>query len=118
MNRSQCRLCGALLEHTFLDLGVSPLSNAYLFEGELASIELFYPLTVLVCNQCFLVQLQTTQSADTIFSNYSYFSSYSDTWLQHAKTYTDNMTARLRLNAGSYVVEIASNDGYLLQYFV
>ncbi len=113
-----CRFCGAFLEHTFIDLGVSPLANTYLKPSELYTMEPFYPLCVHVCEQCFLVQLEEFESPERIFGDYAYFSSYSDTWLRHAKVYADLMVARFGLNASTQVVEIGSNDGYLLQYFV
>jgi 2-polyprenyl-3-methyl-5-hydroxy-6-metoxy-1,4-benzoquinol methylase len=113
-----CRFCAAPLRYTFVDLGMSPLCESYVSEEELNGMERFYPLHVYVCDQCFLVQLEEYVSASDIFSEYAYFSSYSDSWLQHASNYTEAMTTRFGLNADSHVVEIASNDGYLLQYFV
>jgi 2-polyprenyl-3-methyl-5-hydroxy-6-metoxy-1,4-benzoquinol methylase len=113
-----CRFCGAALENTFVDLGMSPLCETYPAAGELNRGEKFYPLHVYVCGKCFLVQLEQYESPEAIFSDYAYFSSYSDSWLKHAKTYCEKMTVRFGLNAGSFVVEVASNDGYLLQYFV
>lgn len=113
-----CRFCGCTLHHTFTDLGMSPLCETFLKTEELACSETFYPLRVLVCEQCFLVQLQEFVSPETIFSEYAYFSSYSDSWLLHAKTYTRKMIDRFGLDQNSMVVELASNDGYLLQYFV
>lgn len=118
IHNSGCRFCGSTLQHTFVDLGMSPLCESYLRAEQLNHMEPFYPLHVYVCERCFLVQLQEYVSPDHIFSEYAYFSSYSDTWLQHAKTYTDAMIDRFRLHQSSHVVEIASNDGYLLQYFV
>ncbi|MGH7380668.1 MAG: methyltransferase domain-containing protein [Candidatus Methylomirabilales bacterium] len=115
---SGCRFCGSILEHTFVDLGISPLANSYLKPSQLNQMEPFYPLHVYVCDCCFLVQLEEVVSPKDIFSDYSYFSSYSDTWLEHARTYTDMMVKRCGLDEQSQVVEIASNDGYLLQYFV
>jgi hypothetical protein len=112
-----CRFCASALTQTFCDLGMSPLSNAYLGADQLQQMERFYPLHAYVCGQCFLVQLQEFESPEAIFSDYAYFSSYSQTWLAHAKAYTDAMIARFDFGASSQVVEIASNDGYLLQYF-
>jgi 2-polyprenyl-3-methyl-5-hydroxy-6-metoxy-1,4-benzoquinol methylase len=106
------------LQHVFADLGMSPLSNSYIRPEQHNQMERFYPLRTYVCEQCLLVQLEEFESPDHIFSDYAYFSSYSDTWLQHAKAYTEQMTARFGLNSRSQVVELASNDGYLLQYFV
>lgn len=117
-NRCCCRFCGEILKHTFVDLGMSPLCESYVKPEQLNQMEPFYPLHVYVCSSCFLVQLQEYVSPDQIFSNYAYFSSYSDTWLQHAKAYTEKMVDRFKLHGQSQVVEIASNDGYLLQYFV
>jgi len=115
---SSCRFCGASLHHTFVDLGMSPLCESYLSADELNAMEPFYPLHVYVCEQCFLVQLEEYVSPAHIFTEYAYFSSYADTWLQHARLYTEHMTRRFGLNSASQVVEVASNDGYLLQYFV
>lgn len=117
MNSPLCRFCRTPLTHTFCDLGMSPLSNAYLAADQLNAMEPFYPLHAHVCANCFLVQLQEFQSPAQIFSDYAYFSSYSDSWLEHAKSYADQMTQRLGLGPSSHIVEIASNDGYLLQYF-
>lgn len=113
-----CRFCNTPLKHLFVSLGFSPLSNAYLRKEDLHKMEPSYPLEVYVCDNCFLVQLEEFESPENIFTDYAYFSSYSDTWLKHAKDYTDKMTRRFGLDNKSYVVEIASNDGYLLQYFV
>lgn len=113
-----CRFCGTELRHTFVDLGMSPPCESYRKPEQLNAMEPFYPLHVYVCEQCFLVQLQEYISPENIFSEYAYFSSYSDTWLQHAKNYTEMAVARFQLNEHTQVVEIASNDGYLLQYFV
>ena len=117
MKTSCCRFCGASLRHTFIDLGMSPLANMYLSPDQLHQMELFYPLHVYVCEHCFLTQLEEFATPEHIFSDYAYFASYSDTWLQHARLYTEMIVARLGLNTRSQVVEIASNDGYLLQYF-
>jgi hypothetical protein len=113
-----CRFCAAPLRHTFVDLGMSPLCESYVGAADLNRMEPFYPLRVHVCERCFLVQLEAYVSPERIFSEYAYFSSYSESWLRHAKGYTDMAAARFGLGAGSLVVEIASNDGYLLQYFV
>jgi SAM-dependent methyltransferase len=112
-----CRFCGASLRHTFVDLGMSPLANAYLTSAQLSQMEPFYPLHVHVCERCFLVQLEGFASPEHIFSDYAYFASYSDSWLRHAQLYVEMAIARLGLGRHSLVVEIASNDGYLLQYF-
>ena len=115
----QCRFCGAELQHTFLDLGASPIANDYLNTSQLSQMEPFYPLHVKVCDECFLVQVSDCISARHIFSdNYAYFSSFSDSWLAHAKAYVEMITARLALGKQHHVVEVACNDGYLLQYFV
>ena len=114
----QCRFCGSPLSLSFADLGMSPLSNAYLKPGQLGKMEPFYPLHAWVCESCFLVQLEEFESPEHIFSDYAYFSSFSDSWLDHARQFTDQVAKRFALDASSFVVEIASNDGYLLQYFV
>ena len=113
-----CRFCGAALRQTFVDLGMSPLCETYPAREDLNSGEVYYPLHVYVCERCFLVQLEEYESAEHIFSDYAYFSSYSDSWLKHCETYCDKMTNRFGLHEKSLVVEVASNDGYLLQYFV
>jgi SAM-dependent methyltransferase len=113
-----CRFCGTHLRHTVVDLGMSPLCESYVSAEQLNQVEAFYPLHVQVCHNCYLVQLQTFVSPEHIFTEYAYFSSYADTWLQHAKAYTDLMLQRFDLNRNSHVVEVASNDGYLLQYFM
>ena len=113
-----CRVCGSTLKYTFVDLGMSPLCESYLSPDQLNQMEPFYPLHVYVCERCFLVQLQEYVSPEKVFTEYAYFSSYSDSWLQHAKSYTDLMVERFSIGAQSQVVELASNDGYLLQYFV
>jgi len=118
MKPAACRFCGAPLGLSFADLGMSPPSNSFLQAADLNRMERFYPLHAWVCEQCFLVQLEEFETPEQIFSDYAYFSSYSESWLAHAQAYTQAMTARLGLNAASFVVEIASNDGYLLQYFV
>jgi SAM-dependent methyltransferase len=118
MSPSPCRFCGTPLEAVFADLGMSPLANSYLTPDRANAMEPFYPLRVLVCANCFLVQLEEFETADAIFSDYAYFSSYSTSWLDHARRYTDAMIERFALTGDSQVVELASNDGYLLQYFV
>ena len=118
MQTPKCRFCETNLKHTFADLGVSPLANSYLNEAQLHSMEPFYPLHAYVCDACFLVQLKEYESPQQIFGEYAYFSSYSDTWLDHAKNYTEQAIDALQLNADSLVVEAGSNDGYLLQFFL
>ena len=112
-----CRSCKSRLQHTFVDLGMSPLCQSIIKPSQLNHMEPFYPLHALVCDHCFLVQLLDYVSPESIFSEYAYFSSYSDSWLAHAKRYTDQMTEMFHLGGKSQVVELASNDGYLLQYF-
>ena len=113
-----CRLCGAALSETFVDLGMSPPCESYRAADELDSAEVTYPLHVRVCPSCLLVQLPDYVDAVDIFGGeYAYFSSYSDSWVEHARRYAHDMTARLGLGADSFVVEVASNDGYLLQHF-
>ena len=114
----RCRFCGAPLEHTLVDLGMSPLCETYPSAADLAGGEMYYPLHVYVCSECFLVQLEEFETAENIFSDYAYFSSYSDSWLTHCADYCEKMIDRFHLGAESFVAEIASNDGYLLQYFV
>src|SRR5262249_43594526 len=107
----QCRFCESPLEHTFVDLGVSPVANDYLRADQLSQMEPFYPLHVLVCDRCWLVQLGECQTPEHIFSDhYAYFSSYSDSWLAHARNYVETVTARFELGPDSQVVEIACND--------
>ena len=117
MSTKGCRFCGTDLRVTFCDLGMTPLSNSFLVEDELQRMEKFYPLHAYVCESCLLVQLEKFESPEQIFTDYAYFSSYSETWLAHAKAYAEQMVNRLGLSPSSRVVEIASNDGYLLQYF-
>src|ERR1700691_5699543 len=112
-----CRFCGAVLRDLFVDLGSSPLANAYLSPALLSAMEPYYPLRALVCSRCFLVQLEQFETPAQIFSDYAYFSSYSTSWLEHCRQYTEQMTRMLGLAEHSHVVELASNDGYLLQYF-
>jgi SAM-dependent methyltransferase len=113
---TRCRFCNSKLARTFADLGLSPMANSYVAPDQLLAMEPFYPLHAYVCDQCYLVQLMEFETGETIFSHYAYFSSYSKSWLAHAKAYTDMACQRFGLDAGSQVVEIASNDGYLLQY--
>ncbi len=115
----KCRHCGQELAHTFLDLGTAPPSNAYLSADELNRPELYYPLKVKVCDQCWLVQTEDYAQADELFkSDYAYFSSTSASWLRHAEQYTQDMISRLNLGKDSLVIELACNDGYLLKSFV
>ena len=117
-NTPRCRFCSTTLVHTFVDLGMSPLCESYVGAADLQKVEPFYPLHVYVCANCFLVQLLEYVSASDIYSEYAYFSSYSSSWLDHARTYVEMISEKLELDPRSQVVEIASNDGYLLQYFV
>jgi 2-polyprenyl-3-methyl-5-hydroxy-6-metoxy-1,4-benzoquinol methylase len=114
---SPCRFCGSPLDDVFADLGMSPLANSYLTAAQGNRMEPFYPLRALVCSECFLVQLEEYESPDHIFSDYAYFSSYSSSWLEHSERYVAAMVDRFGLDRHSHVVEVASNDGYLLQYF-
>ena len=113
-----CRFCSAPLERTFVDLGMSPLCESFLAADQLNRMEPFYPLHVMICSECLLVQLEEYVTPEDIFREYAYFSSFSDTWLAHAERYVEMMTERFALGSASRVVEVASNDGYLLQYFV
>ena len=113
-----CRLCGSTRLQTFVDLGKSPLCESFLAAEQLDQVEPFYPLHVRVCEECLLVQLEAYVSATEIFKDYAYFSAYSDSWVAHAAAYTDMIVQRLGLTSGSLVLELASNDGYLLQHFV
>jgi len=112
-----CRFCQSTLSETFADLGMSPLSNSYVSSSKLQGMERFFPLHAYVCGSCFLVQLPEFETPEQIFSDYAYFSSYSDSWLSHAERYAQAMVERWKLGADALVLEIASNDGYLLQYF-
>lgn len=112
-----CRFCGKELKETFVDLGMSPLSNSYLKFENIKNKENFYPLHAYVCSECYLVQLEEFESPKKIFSDYAYFSSFSKSWLKHAEEYVNMMVKKFKFNLNSKVVEIASNDGYLLQYF-
>ena len=118
VGRASCRFCGTMLRHTFVDLGMSPLCQTHIDPHRLNHMEPFYPLHVWVCHECFLVQLEEYVSPTEIFADYAYFSSYSDSWVAHAKRYVDAVSARFGLDSSKKVMEIASNDGYLLQHFV
>src|SRR5512143_2065669 len=113
-----CRFCQTPLQHQFVSLGVSPLSNAFLTRDQLSRMEPFYPLEAWVCHRCFLVQIDQFEKPQSIFSDYAYFSSYSDTWLEHSRAYVDQVIRDYQIGQDSFVVEIASNDGYLLQNFI
>lgn len=113
-----CRYCGESLKHTFVDLGMSPLCQTHISSEQLNHMEPFYPLHAYVCGRCLLVQLEEFVAPGDIFSEYAYFSSYSDSWVEHARRYVELVTERFHLNENSQVIEIASNDGYLLQHFV
>jgi len=113
-----CRFCGVALRRTFVDLGMSPLCETYPLATDLSQPEVYYPLHVYVCENCFLVQLDQYESAEKIFGDYPYFSSYWDSWLKHCEEYCESMRRRFGLYEKSFIVEVASNDGYLLQYFV
>ena len=115
--RRRCRFCEAPLTRSVIDLGKSPFANSFLSETDLSRPETFYPLHVFICDECWLMQLEEFESAENIFGHYLYFSSYSQTWLDHCRAYARAMTSRYQLDASSLVVEIASNDGGLLQYF-
>lgn len=117
MTFSPCRFCKAPLRENFADLGMTPLSNSFIAPDRASSMEPFYPLHAWVCSDCRLVQLEDFESPKNLFHEYIYFSSYSDSWLQHAEAYAEAITKRFGLTRKSTVVEIASNDGYLLQYF-
>jgi 2-polyprenyl-3-methyl-5-hydroxy-6-metoxy-1,4-benzoquinol methylase len=117
MSSASCRFCGEPLTNVFCDLGTSPLSNTYLKPEQLSEGEVFFPLRALVCSYCLLVQLQEYRSPENIFSDYAYFSSYSDSWLQHAREYADRMVSDFGYDQSSMVIEIGSNDGYLLRNF-
>ncbi|HXK55187.1 MAG TPA: class I SAM-dependent methyltransferase [Gammaproteobacteria bacterium] len=118
MTDQQCRNCGAPLSRTFVDLGMSPLCESYIAAAQLNQPEIFYPLHAYVCEHCLLVQLLQYVTPEHIFSEYAYFSSYSDSWNEHARRYCEAMVERFQLGRDSLVIEIASNDGYLLQHFV
>ena len=118
MNLPECRFCQSSLKDTFVDLGMSPLCQSQVAPENVEKMEAFFPLHAYVCADCLLVQLREYVSPDEIFSEYAYFSSFSDSWLVHAKSYVDMITTRLDLKPDHLVVELASNDGYLLQYFL
>jgi SAM-dependent methyltransferase len=113
----ECRFCGKVLEDVFVDLGMSPLCESYVPVERLNEGEVFYPLRVTVCSGCKLVQLDEYVSAGEIFSEYAYFSSYSDSWLKHAQAYVESISSRFGIDKQNQVFEVASNDGYLLQFF-
>src|SRR6478609_11649214 len=115
---SKCRFCEAPVKQTLVDLGMSPLCETYVSAENANKMEPFYPLHVFVCERCFLAQLDEFVSPEHIFTEYAYFSSFADSWVEHARQYAEMMVERFRLNGESHVVEIASNDGYLLQHFV
>lgn len=117
MSTLSCRFCDTRLSHSLVDLGMSPLSNAYLAAEKLQAMEPFYPLHAYVCSKCFLVQLPEVQKPENIFTDYAYFSSFSDSWLKHCEAYVEKMIATFGFGSKHQVIEIASNDGYLLKYF-
>ncbi|PIE55293.1 MAG: SAM-dependent methyltransferase [Dethiosulfovibrio peptidovorans] len=115
----KCRHCGRVLKHVFIDLGCAPPSNSYLKKDDLHNPEVYFPLRVFVCNKCWLVQTEDFAAANQLFrSDYAYFSSVSSSWLRHAALYAEDITKKLSLDRSSFVIEIASNDGYLLRNFV
>ena len=118
MDNEHCRFCGKELNTTMIDLGLSPLSNEYITVQDIYRGQYFYPLVVHVCPECFLAQAAVYQQPKQIFGEYQYFSSYSSSWLKHCKNYVDMIISRLKLNESNHVLEIACNDGYLLQYFL
>ena len=118
LNASKCRFCGETLQHSVVDLGMSPLCQTHIEPQQLNHMEPFYPLHAYVCEYCYLVQLDEYVAPGDIFSNYAYFSSYSDSWVEHARKYANLVIDRFKLGGNSKVMEIASNDGYLLQHFV
>src|SRR5262245_22550878 len=118
LSNRRCRLCQSHLETTFVDLGMSPLCESILTAEQLDRMEPYFPLHVLVCGDCFLVQLQEYVKPEHIFTEYAYFSSYSTSWVEHATKYCNMISDRLGLSPASQVIEIASNDGYLLQHFL
>ncbi|PZD97847.1 SAM-dependent methyltransferase [Paenibacillus sambharensis] len=117
LNKPNCRFCSSESLYSFADLGLTPMANSYVKEVDKHKGETFYPLHAYVCGNCFLVQLDKYESAEEIFSDYAYFSSFSESWLSHAKKYSDKVIERFDLSLTSHVIEIASNDGYLLQFF-
>ncbi len=118
MSHGTCRICGDVLTRSFVDLGLSPLANSYISPKKAREGERFFPLHAYVCGTCFLVQLEEFESPENIFSDYAYFSGFSSSWLRHAEAYAAAMQQRFGLGPDQKVVEVASNDGYLLQYFV
>jgi len=118
MSFGSCRFCGQTLRRSFVDLGMSPLCESYVPPERLDAMEPFYPLNVLICDYCLLVQLREYVRAEEIYREYAYFSSYSDSWLNHTRRYVEMAIGRFGLGPDKLVVEVASNDGYLLQYFV
>ncbi|HNX52439.1 MAG TPA: class I SAM-dependent methyltransferase [Pontiellaceae bacterium] len=117
MSELKCRFCSSSLHESLADLGMAPLSNAYLDAADLQCSETFYPLHAFVCSKCRLAQLPALETPENIFNDYAYFSSYSDSWLEHCRKYVEQICAQRSLGAHSRVIELASNDGYLLQYF-
>ena len=117
-SRPVCRFCHTPLKHQFVDLGMQPLCESYITHQQLNAMEPFYPIKAFVCEACFLVQIPALVSGEAIYSHYAYFSSYSDSWLRHCKKYTDTVIERFKLHEKSQVIEVASNDGYLLQFFI
>jgi hypothetical protein len=118
ITKNKCRYCAHELTHTFVDLGMSPLCQTHIAQHQLNDMEPFYPLHAYICDNCYLVQLNEYVAPENIFTEYAYFSSYSDSWVKHAKTYSEMMVERFELNQNDKVMEIASNDGYLLQHFM
>lgn len=117
MDNKHCRFCGKELKHSMVDLGLSPISNEYVEEENIDMGQYYYPLHVMVCEHCFLAQTIEYKAPEQIFTNYKYLSSYSKSWLEHCHSYVEMIVKRLRLTKDSFVYEVASNDGYLLQYF-
>jgi len=117
MNYKQCRFCGKELRYSMVDLGLSPISNEYVTKENIDAGQYYYPLHVMICENCFLAQTMEYKAPEQIFTNYKYLSSYSTSWLKHCKKYVDMIVNRLSLNNESMVYEVACNDGYLLQYF-
>jgi hypothetical protein len=115
--QAHCRFCDSVLQDVFVDLGLSPLANSYVSPDRLGVGEMFFPLKAYVCRDCLLVQLEVFEKPENIFSDYAYFSSYSDSWLAHARRYSESVIERFGISADSFVVEVASNDGYLLRNF-
>jgi len=117
MENFECRFCRCKIDQVFVDLGISPLSNAFLTKKDLKELEKRFPLKAFVCKNCFLVQLPEFETPENIFSDYVYFSSYSKSWLKHVENYVDMISEKIKLEKDNLVVELASNDGYLLQFF-